>query len=325
MKAARSLLFVPATSERKIDRAFASAADGVIIDLEDSVAVAEKPAARRALGAILSIPRRLPVYVRVNATSTPFCFQDILAVTVAGIAGVVLPKAESADEMRTIDWLMTQLERERGRAREIRHFHGAARDARVARTPGQFDERLCREGRIAAAVPVLAHRLLVRRAKGSSGDAAEEAVAAIAAATPRIKRLVFGAVDLAADMTIDLDDDAGAIAQARFAIARASRAAALEAPFDTAFVDIKDGERLRASAERARGLGFSGKACIHPAQIDIVNQVFTPSADELERAARIVAAFERAEASGHAAVALDGQMIDYPVVEKARRLLERRP
>jgi citrate lyase subunit beta/citryl-CoA lyase len=283
MKAARSLLFVPATSERKIDRAFASAADGVIIDLEDAVAVAEKPAARRALGAILSIPRRLPVYVRVNATSTPFCFQDILAVTVAGIAGVVLPKAESADEMKTIDWLMTQLENERGLA--------------------------------ARSCPVMP---IIETARGLTS------VDAIATATPRIKRLLFGAVDLAADMAIDLDDDGGAIAQARFAIARASRAASLEPPFDTAFVDIKDGERLRASAERARALGFSGKACIHPAQIDIVNQVFTPSADELERAARIVAAFERAEASGHAAVALDGQMIDYPVVEKARRLLERR-
>ena len=282
MNGARSLLFVPATSERKIDRAFASPADGVIVDLEDAVAVSEKPAARRALGAIVSTPRRLPVYVRVNAPSTPFCYQDMLAVTVAGVAGVVLPKAESADEMKTIDWLMTQLETERGLAR--------------------------------GGCPLMP---IVETARGLA------AVDAIAAATPRIKRLLFGAVDLAADMAIDLDDDAGAIAQARFAVARASRAASLEAPFDTAFVDIKDGTRLRASAERARAMGFSGKACIHPDQIEIVNEVFTPSSWELERAARIVAAFERAEAGGAAALALDGQMIDYPVVEKARRLLDR--
>lgn len=284
MHAARSLLFVPATSEKKVDRAFASAADGVIVDLEDAVALAEKPAARRALGALLTRARRLPVYVRVNATGTPFCFQDILAVTAAGVAGVVLPKAESADEMKTIDWLMTQLEHERGL--------------------------------VPRGIPLMP---IIETARGLS------AVDAIAAATPRIRWLCFGAVDLAADMAIDMDDESGAIAQARFAIARASRAASLEAPFDTAFMDIRDGERLRASAQRARALGFSGKACIHPAQIDIVNQVFTPSAGELERAARIVEAFERAEASGHAAVALDGQMIDYPVVEKARRLLERRP
>ena len=283
MNGARSLLFVPATSEKKIERAFASAADGVIVDLEDAVAISEKPAARRALGAILSAPRRLPVYVRVNATSTPFCLQDLLAVAVAGVAGIVLPKAESAHEMKTIDWLLLQLENERGLA--------------------------------ACSCPVMP---IIETARGLG------AVDAIAAATPRIKRLLFGAVDLAADMTLDLDDESGAIAQARFAIARASRAASLESPFDSAFVDLKDGERLRASAERARALGFSGKACIHPAQIDIVNQVFTPTPDELERAARIVAAFAQAEASGQAAVALEGQMIDYPVVEKARRLLERR-
>lgn len=284
MNGARSLLFVPATSERKIGRAFASAADGVIVDLEDAVAIAEKPAARRALGAILSVPRQLPVYVRVNATREPFCFQDMLAATVAGVAGIVLPKAESADEMKTIDWLMMQLETERG-----------------------LPPRSC---------PVMP---IIETARGLG------AVDAIAGATPRIRRLAFGAVDLALDMTIDLDDDTGAMAQARFAIARASRVASIEPPFDTAFVDIQDSERLRATAQRARALGFSGKACIHPAQIDIVNQVFTPSPDELERAARIVAAFERAEASGHAAVALDGQMIDYPVVEKARRLLKRWP
>jgi citrate lyase subunit beta/citryl-CoA lyase len=283
MNGARSLLFVPATSEKKIDRAFASAADGVIVDLEDAVAISEKAAARQALSALVSAPRRLPFYVRVNAMSTPFCLQDMLAVTVAGVSGVVLPKAESADEMKAIDWLMTQLETDRG-----------------------LPPRGC---------PLMP---IIETAKGlASADA-------IAAATPRIKRLFFGAVDLAADMTIDPDDDAGAIAQARFAIARASRAGSLEPPFDTAFVDLKNEERLRATAESARALGFTGKACIHPAQIDIVNQVFTPRPEELERAARIVAAFERAEASGRAAVALDGQMIDYPVVEKARRLLARR-
>jgi citrate lyase subunit beta/citryl-CoA lyase len=280
----RSLLFVPATSERKIDRAFASAADGVIVDLEDAVAVAEKPAARRALAAILAVPRRLPVYVRVNATGTPFCYQDLLAATAAGVAGVVLPKAESAEEMRTIDWLMLQLEAERGLA-----------------------PRSC------ALMPI------VETARGLA------AADAIAGATPRIRRLAFGAVDLALDLSIDLDDDAGATAQARFAIARASRVAGIEAPLDTAFVDFRDGAGLRATAERARALGFAGKACIHPDQIDIVNAVFTPGPQEIERAARIVAAFERAEAAGAAAVALDGQMIDYPVVEKARRVLKRWP
>ncbi len=284
MNGARSLLFVPLTSERKIERAFEAKADGVILDLEDSVAVSQKPLARRALPGILSSPRPLPVYVRVNATSTPHCFQDLLAVTIAQVAGIIVPKIESADELKTVDWVMSQLEAER-----------------------DLQPR---------SVPVMA---IIETARGLA------AVDAIAAASPRLRRLVYGAVDLANDMMIDLDDDAGASAQARFAIARASRAASLEPPLDTAFVDIRDEQRLRATALRARALGFSGKACIHPAQIDIVNEVFTPSAGELERAARIVAAFDVAEAQGHAAVSVDGQMVDYPVVQRARRILALAP
>lgn len=278
MSPARSLLFVPATSERKLERAFASAADGVIVDLEDAVALAEKPAARRALAALAAMPRRLPLYVRVNAAGTPFCYPDLLAATAAGIAGIMLPKAESAEEIKAVDWLLGQLEAERGLP------------------PGGC-----------ALLPI------VETARGL------RALDAIAGAAARIRRLVFGAVDLALDLNAELDDEA--MAPARLAIAAASRAASLEAPLDTAFVAIKDAEGLRASAARARALGFSGKACIHPAQIDVVNAVFSPTTQELERAARIVAAFERAEASGQAAIALDGQMIDYPVVAQARRLL----
>ena len=280
MNGARSLLFVPATSERKIERAFESKADGVILDLEDSVAVSQKQNARRALAAILSSSRPLPAYVRVNATSTPHCFQDLLAVTIAGVAGIVVPKVESADEVKTVDWVITQREMERN-------------------LPPR-------------SIPMMA---IIETAKGLV------AVDAIAAASPRLRRLVFGAVDLASDMMIDLDDDAGAAAQARFAIARASRAASLEQPLDTAFIDIYDEQRLRATTLRARALGFSGKACLHPAQIDIVNDVFSPSAEELDRATRIVDAFALAEGQGHAAVSVDGQMVDYPVVERARRTL----
>ena len=280
MNGARSLLFVPATSERKVERAFESRAEGVILDLEDSVAASQKSVARRALSTILSFARPLPAYVRVNATSTSHCFQDLLAVTIAEVVCIVVPKVESADELKTVDWVMTQLEAERN-------------------------------------LPLrsVALMAIIETAKGLT------AVDAIAAATPRLRRLVFGAVDLASDMMIDLDDEAGASAQARFAIARASRAALLESPLDTAFVDIHDEQRLRATSVRARALGFSGKACIHPGQIDIVNQVFSPDPRELERAARIVGAFELAEAQGHAAVSVDGQMVDYPVVERARRIL----
>jgi citrate lyase subunit beta/citryl-CoA lyase len=276
----RSFLFCPATSDRKIAKAFESAADAVIIDLEDAVAVNEKPAARLALPKILAHRRPKPAYVRINALTTPFCFDDLRQVAAAGPDGIVFPKAESASDLKIVDWVLTQLEAENGHR------------------PGSIE-----------LIPII---------ETAAGIAAAEQ---IARAVPRVRRLAFGAVDLALDMNLEFDEETGALSHARFAIALASRVAGLEGPVDTAFPDIKDLERLRQTTLNARRMGYRGKCCIHPAQIEIVNAVFTASAEEIDRARRIVSAFEDAERSGAAAVSLDGVMIDYPVADKARRLL----
>lgn len=276
----RSLLFTPANGGGKVAKAFASAADGVILDLEDAVAVSEKQVARQAAIQALALPRSRMALVRVNALSTPFCFDDLLAVAPVQPGEIILPKVEAASDVRTADWVLTQL--------EARHGLPA--------------------GGIGL-VPILE-------------TAAGVAAAAEVARAPRVRRIMFGAVDLALDMELDLDDDGGPMAQARFAIALASRCAGLPGPLDTAFIDIRAPDRLRATAMRARAMGYTGKACIHPAQIEVVNQVFSPSAAEVERARRIVAAFDAAEQSGSAAIAVDGVMIDYPVVLRARKLLQ---
>lgn len=143
----------------------------------------------------------------------------------------------------------------------------------------------------------------------------------IARAVKRVTRLMLGAADLGLDMNLDLDAETGVLAQARFALALASRVAGLLPPLDTPILDLQDAEKLRNSAINARAAGFGGKACIHPAQVPIVNEVFTPSAAELEQARKVIAAFEKAEREGAAALVVDGAMIDYPVVERARRLL----
>jgi citrate lyase subunit beta/citryl-CoA lyase len=276
----RSFLFCPATSERKIAKAFDSPADAVIIDLEDAVAVNEKPAARLALPKIFAQSRSKPAYVRVNALTTPFCFDDLKQVAAAAPDGIVFPKAESASELKTVDWVLTQLEAENGH----------------------------RSGGIEV-IPII---------ETAAGIAAAEA---IARAVPRVRRLAFGAVDLALDMNLEFDEETGPLSHARFAIALASRVAELEGPVDTAFPDIKDLDRLRQTTLNARRMGYRAKCCIHPAQIEVVNDVFTASAEEIDRARRIVSAFEDAERSGAAAVSLEGVMIDYPVADKARRLL----
>jgi len=190
-----------------------------------------------------------------------------------------VPKVESAAELVTVDWVLTQIEAERG---------------------------LPPRG-----IGVMA---LIETAKGLRD------VDAIARSTPRLRRLVFGAVDFSTDLGTAVEEESVA-SQVRFAIACASRAASLEAPMDAPQLAINDEAKLRSSAQRAKAQGFGGKLCIHPAQIGIVHEVFSPGEAEIERARRIVAAFAQAEAQGHAALTVDGEMVDYPVVERARRVL----
>jgi citrate lyase subunit beta/citryl-CoA lyase len=117
--------------------------------------------------------------------------------------------------------------------------------------------------------------------------------------------------------------DEAELAHARAAIVIASRAAGIEAPLDTVWVDLTDRDGLEASARTALGFGFQGKMCIHPDQIAVVNRVFTPSDAEIAFAERVAAAFAKAEAEGSAAIQLDGKFIDYPIVYRARRVLRR--
>lgn len=284
---ARSFLFVPATQARRIGKALESQSDAVIIDLEDSVALAEKSSARAQLSVWLraqAVSPRRPVWVRVNAASTPFCLADLVACAEPGVSGIVLPKLQSVDEARTVDWALTQLEAQNGL------------------TSGAIT--------------------LMGIIESSAGLAQ---VDTIATATRRLKRLMFGAIDLAAEMGLEAGDDGPAFDMARFAIARASYAAGLAPPVDSVHPDFSQPEPVRASALRARSLGFGGKACIHPAQLDAVHAAFAPTAEELAWAHRVVAAFEAAEQSGQAAVALDGEMIDIPVAARARRLIRQGP
>jgi citrate lyase subunit beta/citryl-CoA lyase len=281
--APRSLLFTPATSPRRVEKAFTCGADGVIVDLEDAVAVAEKPQARKHAAELLARRREVPAYIRVNALSTPFCFEDLPVAVAAAVDGIVLPKVESVEDVAIAGWMLTQLE--------------------------------AAHGKPAGSIELMP---IVETARGM---AAVHAIAAACKRLGRVRRLFYGAVDFALDLDVDLADETAAMAQARFAIALACRAAELEGPMDTVFVAIADPEGLRASAQRARAMGFTGKACIHPAQIEVVNAAFTPTEAELARAQEIVTAFAAAEAAGAASVSVGGAMVDYPVVLKARRVL----
>lgn len=285
----RSFLFAPGNHPRRVEKAFLLGADAVILDLEDSVAVAEKEAARKPVTEALAQPRQCRGYVRVNAMGSPFCFRDLAEVIGKGVDGVVLPKVESAADLHAIDWLIANLERERGLP------------------VGAID--LIPTIETAAGLTRIDRVLQARSLKPYSG-------------TWRVRRVAFGAADYSHDLGLAPSPEEPELAHARARLVLASRAAGAEGPLDSPWFQLKDAEGLRRSVERSRRMGFQGRLCIHPDQVAVVNEGYAPSAAEIARAERIVAAFREAEARGAAAVQVDGQMVDYPIVHQAERLLK---
>ncbi len=278
----RSLLFAPGNHPRKVEKSLGLNADAVILDLEDAVAISEKEATRALVVEALQAPRRCKGYIRVNAIDTPYCYGDVLAAVVPGVDGIMLPKVERADDLRTIDWLVTQLERERGLP------------------PGSVD-----------ILPII-----------ETGRAIQH-IAEIVGADTRVKRVSFGAGDYTLDMGLTWTAEERELAYARGAIAHACRDAEIEPPVDTVHINLGRIEELRNATQLAKSMGFQGKLCIHPEQVDPVNAIFSPTGDEVDLAKRYMAAFAEAEAGGSASIQVDGYFIDYPIVEKARRTIAR--
>lgn len=141
------------------------------------------------------------------------------------------------------------------------------------------------------------------------------------ASVPGVEALVLGAVDLGLELGLEPRPDGQELLVARSTIVIDSAAAGIRAPIDQVWVDVRDLDGLERDCALARSLGFRGKACIHPAQVPVVNEAFVPSGDEVAWAQSVVTAYEQAAAEGRGAVAVDGEMIDLPVVERARRVL----
>ena len=144
----------------------------------------------------------------------------------------------------------------------------------------------------------------------------------IAASGSRVRRLSFGAGDYTKDMAMRWTRDENELTHARSKIALASRTAGLEAPVDTVWVHIKETDGCVRSAEMVRNMGYQGKLCIHPDQVDPVNKVFTPTIEEISFAEKVVKAFEEAESKGLASIQVDGYFVDYPIVDQAKRTLD---
>jgi citrate lyase subunit beta/citryl-CoA lyase len=280
----RTALFVPATRPDRVDKALGVGADIVIIDLEDAVAQALKGEARKTarMKVVEHAPRRL--MVRVNALGSGHNQNDLQSIVGASLTGIMLPKVESGEHIREIHERLLGCERHSG----------------------------MRPGSVYVVVLIESARR-VQNIFQILSEAIEPARAFLAA---------FGAADYSLDMGIDVSRDGAELHYPRSRIAVACRAAGREPPLDTPFMlDLKDLDGLKVDARRAKQLGFQGKLCIHPNQVGPCNEIFSPTAAEIQYARRVVEVFEKSEAEGVGALQLDGKFIDYPVVERSRRII----
>jgi len=261
---ARSWLFVPATRRDRFAKAAASGADRVIIDLEDAVAPEQKADAREELlGA--SIPTERPVYLRVNAASTPWFERDVAVASSIAVTGIFLPKADTPEDV-----------------------------ARAA-------------ARLAGDKPIVP---IVETAAGVWN-------ALDVARSPRVERLVFGALDFQLDT--GMYDENGAYDFVRSRVVVASRVARVGAPIDSVCLAIHDDALLERDAARGRRFGFCGKLCIHPNQVRVANASFRPTAEEVEWARDIRR--ERNARPADAVFSHKGALVDRPVFERADQIL----
>ncbi|WP_026402022.1 HpcH/HpaI aldolase/citrate lyase family protein [Actinomadura rifamycini] len=285
MFGARSWLFAPGDSERKMEKAAAGAADVVLLDLEDAVAEEAKPAARAAVAAFLAArpeDERGRLWVRINPLDGPHALADLAAVVPSRPGGVMLPKARGRADAETLDHYLSALETAAGTER------GTTR--------------------------VIA--LVTETAEGMFTTGTYQGA-------PRLAAMTWGAEDLADAVGASGNRAPDGAYTFTYELARSlcllGAAAAGVAPIETIQGDFRDLDGLRARAARVRRDGFRGMLAIHPDQVPVINEAFTPTEDELAEAREIVGLFEAAPGAG--VVAHRGAMLDRPHLARARALL----
>ncbi|MCK6512714.1 CoA ester lyase [Myxococcota bacterium] len=278
----RSMLFMPGDSLRKIAKAASLAADCIVMDLEDGVALNQKDEARQTIGRAfqeVDFGRREKL-IRINPLPSGMAYEDIHTTVRHQPDGYVVPKVESPEQIKEIDAILRQLE----------HQHGYP-----AQSIGLYAV-------IESALGVL-H------------------VGKIAGASPRLRALMFGAEDLAGDIGATRTDEGWEVYYARSAVVTAAAAYRLD-PIDTVHPDFNDPEGLIRECKKARQMGYTGKMAIHPNQVDTMNQAFSPTPQEISRAQRLLQANDEQQALGIGAFAFEGKMVDMPMIRHAERILQ---
>lgn len=277
----RTLLYVPGNMPGMLQNIPVFEADGVMIDLEDAVPLAEKDAARvLARNYLRLLPdREKEIFVRINALDTKYALDDLREVLPAKPDGIRLPKADTREVVEKLDTLLTEAEE------------------RLGLPIGWFTIIPS----IESAVGVL--------------NCVE-----VAQASSRIVALAFGAEDYTASLEIHRTKEGTELFNARTRIVWAAKAAGMQA-IDSIFADVNDMEGLRRETELVKGLGFTGKSLVNPRQIPVVHEVFRPKKEEIEEALEVMEAIQRAREMGTGVISLRGRMVDAPVVKRAARIL----
>ncbi|MCF7936800.1 MAG: CoA ester lyase [Synergistales bacterium] len=283
MKLRRTKLYLPGNNPNMLLRGHLFGPDGVILDLEDAVAPAQKDAARVLIREVLKRGRfgDCEVTIRINGMDTPEWKEDLQWTVPYGIHGIRIPKVEDPQAIRDIDEELSAIEEKAG-------------------IPQGKTLIFC----------LLETALGIHRAYD------------IAGASPRVAGICPGGEDLCADLHTSRSNEGTELVGPRQLVVLAANAAGVDA-LDTVFPRVTDDEGLRQETMFVKQLGFQGKSVIHPNQIPIIHHCFTPTEKEVESARRIVAAAREAEAKGAGAVKVDGKMVDKPVVQRARFTLQR--
>ena len=284
MSGPRSLLIMPANRADMLTKAPSYGADALVFDLEDSVPIAEKPKARELAREYVGKHKaNNVVYVRVNAVQAGMLQDDLEAVAVDGLRAVRLPKTESAETIRTVDAMLTELERKRSLPQGSIEISPSLESAK-----GVW----------------FAHEIL--------------------SASRRIHSVTCGTAqdgDLQTDLGYTWTAGGDEVLHHRCRVLLAARAAGVEHAMDGGYMNVRDPEGLRIDCEAARRLGYRGKSVIHPSQIETVNRIFMPTAQELDYYRRVIETFDAAVARGSAATTVDGKLVDYAMVGMAKRVL----
>jgi citrate lyase subunit beta/citryl-CoA lyase len=276
----RSLLYVPVTSERFVEKAHTRGADAIILELEDAVAASEKDRARTLVAD--AAPRvgqsGADVLVRINRPWR-LAVRDAEASVGPHVRGLVLPKVDSAAHVRALAEVVSEVEAERG-------------------------------------LPA-GHTVFFARIENPAGLLA---VAEIADADPRVVAVGLGSTDytIAAGMA---PGGSGNLIASFHVVNAAVAAGRVPLGRVSTITDFGDLDGFRRAAKESRALGLRGAPCVHPAQVPILNEVFAPTPDELDRAERLVAEYERALEEGVGAITVDGEFVDVPIYQQAKRLL----